>query len=195
MSIYVLIPILLVGASFAYSRWAVQRAQQLSPQAAAGQLHDFFSGYFEMEPNEVLVGVWSGVAYTGAKTELGRLGGAALNQAAKGLLGVATYTPQVHVGLTSTGRVLVSCEHSVMGQRGNFEQVVVIERGAQALDAAALRPGLHPGAAPLNTSNPNVGLQYVCLRGQGHEFEAWLSPEGVMVGRPGFHPIQSALGS
>jgi len=198
MPFYYLLPIVLIALAFAYSRWAaknaVAAAQNLSPEEAARRFHDHYSGYFDVAAGETIVGAWSGVDFLGASSTGAQLAGAALNAASAAVIGVSRYVPNIHVGLTSTGRVLVSREHSVAGQRDNYEQIVALEAGTRALDARAA--GIHPGAAPKNPYNPMVALEFVQLRAPGGaHYEAWMSPQGGRQGYPGFCSIQQGLGN
>jgi hypothetical protein len=198
MQIYYLLPLLIIAA-FAYSFWARNRAvaqvQSLSPEEAAARFHDFYSGYFDLEGAEQIVGAFSGVEYQGAKSGAEQIAGAALNSASAAVIGVSTYVPQVQIGLTSTGRVLVSREYSEMGERGSFEQILALPPGTRALDGKAARPGEDLGKAPKNALNPGVALEYVELQApSGETYAAWLSPQGAQIGHDGFRPITAALG-
>jgi hypothetical protein len=199
MQIYYVLPVLLIGAAVAYSLWASKRvaanAANMSPEEAAKRFHDSYSHSFHLEPGELVVGAWNGVEFQGAPSATARVAGAALNQASAAVLGVSTYVPRVQIVLTSTNRVLVSREYSELGQRGNFEQHAALGPGTRALDGATARPGESLGMPPANPFNPAAALEFVQLRApSGETYEAWLSPQGGRVGRPGFSSIRQSLG-
>ena len=194
MQIYYLIPVILIAAAFAYSRYAARKVQNMSPEQAARAFHDAYAGYFDLAPGETIVGAWSGLDYQGPKTAAGQLAGAALNSASAAVIGVSTYIPIVQVGLTSTGRVLVSREYSELGQRDNYQQVAAFAPGTRALNAAAL-PGASIGVPPKNPFNPAVALELVQLRdATGATYDAWMSPQGGQMGHSGFRSILQAMG-
>jgi len=166
----------------------------MSPEEAAQRFHDFNAHYFDLEDNEQVVGAWSGVEFQQAKSAVGHMASAALNSASAAVVGVSTYVPNVQVGLTSTGRVLVSREYSELGQRGNFKQVMALGPGTKAQSAEASHPGENMGSPPKNPYNPLVALEFVQLRApSGEVYEAWMSPQGGQVGRDGFSSILQAL--
>lgn len=195
MQIYYFLPVVLIAAAFAYSYWMKRQVANMNPEEAAQRFHDHYSGYFELEDGERVIGAWSGLEFQGAKSAARQVAGAALNSAAAAVVGVSTYVPLVQVGLTSKGRVLVSREYSELGERGNYKQVANFPSGAQALDAAHALPGENPGAVPKNPFNPAVPLEFVQVRGAGGAYEAWMSPQGAQMGHPGFRSILQALGA
>jgi len=196
MQLYYFLPVLFIGAVVAYSMWVRQRMASMSPEQLAEQFHASYAPYFDLGADEKVVGAWSGVEFQGPRSAASRLAGAALNSASAAVVGVSTYVPNVQVGLTSTGRLLVSREHSELGERGHYKQLCAFAPGANALDAAAAHPGESPGDAPKNPYNPLVSLEFVQLRGEGAEpYEAWMSPQGGQLGQPGFRSILQAAGA
>jgi hypothetical protein len=104
--------------------------------------------------------------------------------------------PNIQLGLTSQGRLLVSREYSEMGKRGNFKQHIALGQGTRAVTGNVAYPGADLGKPPSNPFNPAVGLEFVQLRSPGGEvYEAWMSPQGAQVGRQGFCSVLQALGS
>lgn len=195
MQFYYLLPIVLIVVLVGYSMMAKKRAQNMDPQEAARRFHEFNAAYFDLEGDERIVGAWSGVEFQGAKSAAGQAASAALNSASAAVIGVSTYVPNVQVGLTSTGRILISREYSELGERGSFKQVMALGPGTKALGAASSRPGENLGSPPKNPFNPVVALEFVQLRAPGGEIcEAWMSPQGGQVGRDGFSSILQALG-
>lgn len=194
MQFYYLIPVVLIGLVFAYSTFARRRIQNMSPDEAAEYFSSANAGYFDLEDTEKVVGVWSGLEFQGAQGAARQLAGAAMNSVAANVVGVSTYVPTVQVGLTSTGRLLVSREYSELGQRGNYKQIAAFPAGARALGASAAHPGVDLGRVPNNPYNPTVSLEFVQLRApSGELYEAWMSPQGAQVGQAGFRSILQAL--
>lgn len=194
MEIYYFLPIFLIAAAVAYSLYMKRSAQNMNPEEAAQRFHEFNSQYFDLQGEERIVGAWSGVEFQGAQSAARQAAGAAANAAAAAVIGVSTYVPNVQVGLTSTGRVLVSREYSELGERGNFKQLVALAPGTKALDAAGAHTGADLGRPPKNPYNPLVNLEFVQLRSPaGETYEAWMSPQGGRVGQDGFSSILQAL--
>jgi hypothetical protein len=199
MQVYYILPVVLIVAVVAYTSWARRQAvgqvQNLSPEDAAKRFHESYAGYFDLEGDEKVVGAWSGLEFQGAQSSARQVAGAALNSVSAAVVGVSTYVPNVHVGLTSTGRVLVSREYSELGERGNFKQICAFTPGTRALGAAAAFPGQEVGKAPKNPFNPMVELELVQLRApDAKSYEAWMSPQGGQMGHAGFRSILQALG-
>ena len=198
MAVYYVLPIILLAVIFAYVNFARKQAlaaaANMSPEEAAQKFHAFYASYFDLESDERIVGAWSGLEYQGAKSSARQAAGAALNSAAGALVGVSTYVPQVFVGLTSKGRVLVSREYSELGERGNYKQIAVLAPGTQAVGAATALEGGDPGAVPKNPFNPAVSLEFVELRSpSGEAYGAWMSPQGGRMGHSGFVSIFQGL--
>jgi len=197
MQIYYFLPIILIIAGVAYSLYvrkaALASAANMSPEQAAQKFQEFYSQYFEIPPGEQLVGVWSGVEFHAPKT-MGQQAGAVAGELAMNVVGFSSYVPNVHLGLTASGKVLVSREYSDMGSRGNFKQILALGSGTRALNAQTAHPGENIGKAPSNPFNPMVSLEFAQIRAPGGEaYEAWLSPQGVLLGQAGFHPIWGSL--
>jgi hypothetical protein len=197
MQIYYLLPVVLIAAAVGYSLFvskkAIAQAANMSPEEAKQKFQDFYGQYFELGAGQELVGVWSGVEYHSPKS-VGQKIGAAAGELALNYVGVSKYIPNVHIGLTQGGEVLVSREYSDMGSRGNFKQILTLGAGTRALGAAASHPGEDLGKAPNNPFNPIVGLEFVELKPpSGEGYAAWLSPQGVLVGQPGFHSVLQRL--
>ena len=193
MQIYYFLPIVLIAAAVGYSLFvskkALAQAANMSPEEAKRKFQEFYGQYFELAPGQELVGVWSGVEFHAPKS-MGQKLGAAAGELALNYVGVSKYIPNVHIGLTEGGEVLVSREYSDMGSRGNFKQILALGSGTRALGAAASHPGEDLGKAPNNPFNPTVGLEFVELKApSGDNYQAWLSPQGVLVGQAGFHSV------
>ena len=197
MQVYYFLPVILIAAAVAYSLYArktaLAAAANMSPEEAAQKFQEFYGQYFEIPPGDSLIGVWSGVEFHAPKGMGQKVAGAA-GELAMNVVGVSSYVPNVHIGLTQSKQVLVSREYSDVGSRGNFKQIMALGAGTQAVDAATAYPGADIGKAPSNPFNPMVGLEFVALRSpSGEAYDAWLSPQGVRVGQAGFHPIKPAL--
>jgi hypothetical protein len=197
MQFYYLLPVVLIAAAVGYSLFvskrAIAQAANMSPEEAKRKFQEFYGQYFELGAAQELVGVWSGVEYHAPKS-VGQKIGAAAGELALNYVGVSKYVPNVHIGLTEGGEVLVSREYSEMGDRGNFKQILALGSGTRALGAAASQPGADLGKAPNNPFNPMVGLEFVELRAPGGDaYQAWLSPQGVLVGQAGFHSVLQRL--
>lgn len=194
MQIYYFLPVVLIAAAVLYSLWMKKSVQNMNPEEAAQRFHEFNSQYFDLEGEERIVGAWSGVEHQGTKSAARQVAGAALNAASAAVVGVSSYVPNVQVGLTSSGRVLVSREYSELGDRGNFKQLKALASGTQALASDASHPGEDLGRPPKNPYNPLVSLEFVQLRGpDGDVYEAWMSPQGGRVGQDGFSSILQTL--
>ncbi|AUX24630.1 hypothetical protein SOCEGT47_051690 [Sorangium cellulosum] len=195
MYIYYFLPVVLIGAAVAYSLMMRRKVQNMSPEEAAERFNDTYAGYFALAEGEKVVGAWGGTEFQGAQGTARQLAGAALNAVSANVVGVSTYVPNVQVGLTSTGRIVISREYSELGQRGNYKQFAAFAPGTRALGAAAAHPGADLGRPPNNPYNPMVSLEFVQLRSPtGETYEAWMSPQGVHTGQPGFHSILTVLG-
>lgn len=192
--LFYLLPLVLIVLALGYSQIVRKRVQNMNPEEAAQRFHEFNAQYFDLEASEQIVGAWSGVEFHEAKSAAGHAASAALNSASAAVVGVSTYVPNVQVGLTSTGRVLVSREYSELGDRGNFKQVMALEPGTKAINGPSSHPGENLGAPPKNPYNAMVALEFVQLRApSGQVYEAWMSPQGGQVGRDGFSSILQAL--
>lgn len=195
VQIYYFLPIVLIVAAVAYSFMMRRKLQNMSPEEAAERFHAAYAGYFNLAEGEKVVGAWGGTEFQGAQGAARQLAGAALNAVSANVIGVSTYVPNVQVGLTSTGRVVISREYSELGQRGNYKQIAAFAPGTRALGAAAAHPGADLGRPPTNPYNPTVSLEFVQLRSPtGEIYEAWMSPQGGRTGQPGFHSILTVLG-
>ena len=194
MQIYYLLPLVLIAAAVAYSMWMKKKVANMNPEEAAERFHEFNSQYFDPMGEEKIVGAWSGVEFQGAQGLARKAAGAALNAASSAVIGVSSYVPNVQVGLTSSGRVLVSREYSELGSRGNFKQLKALGVGTKALTGQSCHPGEDLGKAPKNPYNPLVSLEFVQLRSpDGDIYEAWMSPQGGRIGQNGFSSILQAL--
>lgn len=186
-------PVFVVGALL-YGFFMLRRAKNMSPEESAMAFHNAYADYFELQPNETVVGAWSGLDFQGPQSAEVRAAGKALNYAAAHTVGVSTYVPIVHIVLTSSGRVLVSREYSDLGERGNFRQVKSLPPGARALSWEQSHPGEKLGSIPRNPSDIREPLEFVHVRGASGEFyEAWIGPRGARVDRPGFVSILDGL--
>jgi hypothetical protein len=193
---YYVLPILLVVVVVLLSRMgqkrALQSVQNMTPEQARERVNQHFASSFELQPGETLYAVWVGEEYQGGQSAASQVAGAALNQLSKAAIGVSTYVPQVQVGVTSTGRVLVAREYSELGDRGNFKQIVALARGTRAVDAATARPGEElkpPMANPMQRQAPPDFVQF--LAPNGERYEAWMAagqagPEGFIAA---FHNV------
>lgn len=191
MYVYYVLPvvvlIVVVLVSYFGRKRALQGALAMTPEQARERINHYFASSFELAPNESLYAVWVGEEYQGEQSATQQVAGAALNQLSKVAIGVSTYVPQIRVGITSTGRVLVAREYSQLGDRGNFKQVISLERGTQALDAATARPDevLKPRLAnPMQRQPAPDFVQF--LAPNGERYEAWIAagqagPEGFFA--------------
>jgi len=198
MWIYYAVPIVLVIVALGFSAFAskhmLAKAANMSPEEVAAQFRSYYSPFFEIPPGEQLRAVWNGVAFMAPKS-LEQKVGAAAGELALNVVGVSRYIPSVYVGLTESGKVLVSTEYSDMGERGNFKQVLALAAGTRAVDATSAYPGENIGKAPDNPFNPGVDLEFTRLHApNGEGFDAWLSPQGIVLGAGDFEPIQQHLG-
>ena len=136
MQIYYLFPIVLIIVVVAYSLYArkaaLKAAENMSPEEAARKFTEFWGSYFDLGSADQLAGVWSGVEFHAPKS-LGQKAGGVAKEAALNVIGVSTYIPTVHIGLTAEGKVLVSREYSEMGDRGNFKQILSLDAGTRAV--------------------------------------------------------------
>ncbi|KYF78063.1 hypothetical protein BE11_12090 [Sorangium cellulosum] len=199
MQVYYLIPLVLMAAGFAYSMYARKKAlaeaASMTPEQIEQQFSDFYAQYYELQPDERIVGNWSGVEYQAPAGAARRIAGGALNAASAAVIGVSTYVPNVHVGLTNRGRVLVSREYSDFGKRGNYKHLAALDQGTRAFNQDAAYPGQDIGSPPGNPFNPLVRLEFIQLRSpSGDTYEAWLSPQGSRQGQQGFSSILRSLG-
>lgn len=183
MWIMYLVPVLAIAGMLVYVFVARGRIQKAVAEGKGALLfHDSYAGYFDsLAPDEHIIALWQGLAYTGSESGAARVAGAVLNEVARGAIGVSKYTPTLFVALTSAGRLLVSEEYSELGQRGNYKEVRVWGPGATAATGPAAVPG-HSGPPPKNPFNPGVQLELAALGGTGAEpFAAWLSPQSLEV--------------
>ncbi len=178
-----LVPVIAIAGILIYSFMARARIQQAVREGKGPLLfHEGFAGYFQsLNPEEYLIGVWQGLAYTGSSSTAGQVAGAILNEVSAKAIGFSKYTPIVFVGLTSAGRVIVSEEYSEMGDRGNYKEVRIWGPGASAVAGPTAVPG-HSGPAPKNPFNPAVQLELAVVSGpDGSHYPAWLSPQSLEV--------------
>jgi hypothetical protein len=183
MWIMYLIPVIAIAGVLFYTFVARARINQAVAEGKGPLLfHEGQAGYFQsLNPEEYLIGVWQGLAYTGAQSGASQVAGAILNEVSAKAIGFSKYTPMVFVGVTSAGRVLVSQEYSEMGDRGNYKDVHVWTPGATAVTGPAAVPE-HTGPAPKNPFNPAVQLELAMLTApDGSRFAAWLSPQSLEV--------------
>jgi hypothetical protein len=193
MVIYYLVPVVFIAAALAYTVMMQGKVRHAVAEGRGAQLfHDGFADNFDaLLPNETLIGVWMGQAYTAPKQGAGQIAGDLAVQAALGVIGVSTYTPLVYVGVTTLGRVLVAEEYSDAGSRGHFKVVAAFPPGAElALGAAAAH---HPGAPPPNPFNPEAPLELIRLRGADAPYLAWVTSQGAMIGATTFVSIATVL--
>ena len=107
----------------------------------------------------------------------------ALNQLSSAAVGVSTYVPQVRIGLTSSGRVLVAREYSDLGERGDFKQIAAFGPGTRALDAATADPGQELKAPLKNPMGGGQNPEFVQFRSpSGEIYEAWMAGGQVVGG-------------
>jgi hypothetical protein len=199
MQVYYLIPLVFMAAAFAYSMYvrkkAMAEAANMSPEEIEQKFSDFYAQYYELQPDERIIGNWSGVEYQAPAGTARRIAGGVLNAASAAVIGVSTYVPNVHVGLTNRGRVLVSREYSDFGKRGNYKHLAAFDQGTRAFNQDAAYPGQDVGPRPGNPFNPLVSLEFIQLRSpSGDTYEAWLSPQGSRHGQHGFSSILQSLG-
>ncbi|KYG06084.1 hypothetical protein BE21_37005 [Sorangium cellulosum] len=170
-------------------------AANMTPEQIEQQFSDLYAPYYELQPGERIIGNWSGVEYQAPAGTARRVAGGVLNAASAAVIGVSTYVPNVHVGLTNTGRVLVSREYSDFGKRGNYRHHAALDQGTRAFNQDATYPGQDIGSRPGNPFNPLVSLEFIQLRSpSGDIYEAWLSPQGSRHGQHGFSSILQSLG-
>ncbi|WP_437962771.1 hypothetical protein WME76_46960 (plasmid) [Sorangium sp. So ce119] len=199
MQMYYLIPLVLMAAGFAYSMYARKKAMaeaaNMTPEQIEQGFSDLYASYYELQPGERIIGNWSGVEYQGPAGTARRIAGGVLNAASAAVIGVSSYVPNVHVGLTDRGRVLVSREYSDFGKRGNYKHHAALDQGTRAFNQDATYPGQDIGSRPGNPFNPLVSLEFIQLRSpSGDIYEAWLSPQGSRPGQHGFSSILQSLG-
>ncbi|AUX30594.1 MULTISPECIES: hypothetical protein [Sorangium] len=199
MQIYYLIPLVLIAAGFAYSMYVRKKvmaeAANMTPEQIEQRFSDLYAPHYELQPGERIIGNWSGVEYQAPTGTARRVAGGVLNAASAAVIGVSTYVPNVHVGLTNTGRVLVSREYSDFGKRGNYRHHAALDQGTRAFNQDATYPGQDIGSRPGNPFNPLVSLEFIQLRSpSGDIYEAWLSPQGSRHGQHGFCSILQSLG-
>ena len=194
MMAYYLIPVVFIIAGLAYSAWARKRLQNMSPEEAAEKFHQYYAGYFELEENEKLVGLWTGVEFQGARSAARNVVGEALNTISDKAVGISTYVPSVQIGLTSRERVLISREYSDLGERDNFQQICAFGSGTRAISGNAAYPNQNLGKPPKNRANPRVKLEFVHIQSsEGEGYDAWVSPQGSKTGQTGFVSILQIL--
>jgi hypothetical protein len=91
----------------------------------------------------------------------------------------------VHIGVTSTGRVLISREYSELGERGNFKQIMAFAPGTRALDASTARPGQELKPPMKNPLGGGQDPEFIQFRSpSGEMYEAWM--HGGQSGSEGF---------
>jgi hypothetical protein len=183
MWIMYLIPVIAIAGVLFYTFVARARIQQAVAEGKGPLLfHNGFAGYFpSLNPEEYLIAVWQGLAYTGSSTAAGQVAGAILNEVSAKAIGFSKYTPMVFVGLTSAGRVIVAEEYSELGDRGNYKEVRNWSAGATAAVGPNAMP-THSGAPPKNPFNPAVQLELAVVSGpDGNHYPGWLSPQSLEV--------------
>jgi len=183
MWIMYLVPVIAIAGILIYSFVARARIQQAVKEGKGPLLfHEGFAGYFpSLNPEEYLIAVWQGLAYTGSSSAAGQVAGAILNEVSAKAIGFSKYTPMVFVGLTSAGRLIVAEEYSEMGDRGNYKEVQNWSSGATAVTGPNAVPG-HSGPPPKNPFNPAVQLELAVVSGpDGNHYPAWLSPQSLEV--------------
>lgn len=193
MTIYYLVPVVFIAAALAYTVMMQGKVRLAVAEGRGAQLfHDGFAGNFDaLLPNETLIGVWMGQAYTPPKQGTGQIAGDLAKQAALGVIGVSTYTPLIYVGVTTLGRVLVAEEYSDAGSRGHFKVVAAFPAGAElAVGAAAAHD---PGAPPQNPFNALAPLELIRLRSAETQYLAWVTSQGAMIGATTFVSIATVL--
>ncbi len=181
--VYYFIPVVVIVGMLAYVFFYRAKMQQAIAQGHGPMMfHNTFAGWFRsFAPDEHIVALWQGVAYTGSASRAAQIGGAVLNEITSKAVGYSRYTPQVMAALSSHGRLLVIEEFSEMGQRGNFREVVVWGPGATAVAGAGAVPD-HSGPPPENPFNRAVTLELVRLVGpDGSAYPCWLSPQSLEV--------------
>lgn len=183
MALYYVLPIVLLVAVVVFSRVVSKRAianvQNMTPEQSRERINQYFAGSFELDPGETLYATWIGEEYMGEQSTGRQAAGAALNQLSGAAIGVSTYVPQLHIGLTSTGRVLISREYSEMGDRGNFKQVAALAPGTQVVDGATAYPEQEPAPplqSPLVTATGGKLEFYQFRSPTGERYDAWLQP-------------------
>jgi hypothetical protein len=192
--IYYLVPVVAIAGMLFYTRWAQANVKK---RAAAGEgpqmFHDAYAEKFEvLHADERLIGIWMGLAYAAPTSSVGQVAGKLAKEAALGVVGLATYTPTVYVGLTTHGRVLVSEEYSDMGQRNNFKVVCALPPGAQVATGKAAKPE-HQGDPPRNPYSADAPLELVRLMGPSEQYLCWVTGAGAMTGASTFVSISSVL--
>ncbi len=199
MVIYYLIPIIFIIAIVAVTsvmrKKIFAKVAAMTPEQAAEAMHNFYSRYFKLKDGEKIVGTWSGLDYTKPKSAAGQAASSVLNAASGALIGVSSYIPNVQIGLTSNGRVLISREHSEFGERGHYKQILALGKRTKAVDGSSAYPGADLGIAPKNPFNQNCPLEFVHLQSpKGTFFDAWVSPQGAKEHESGFISILRVLG-
>ena len=202
MPSYLIIVVLLIGGVYLFSKFAskkliasaMTKAQNMTPEEAKEAFEKYFSADFVTQKEETIVGHWTGVVFTGAKSTASSVAGEALNFLSKNAIGVSTYTPGVKIALTSQNRLLVALERSELGERNHWSQVSEFPAGSKVLSAAEAKPGESVGDPPRNESGGG-SYEFIQLRSHDGEevFEAWLSPSGTKLHHPGFIAIREAL--
>jgi len=189
-----LIPVVAIAGMLFYTRWAQANVKARAARGEGPQMfHDAYAGRFEtLQPNERLIGVFSGLAYTKPNNTVGQVAGALAKEAALGLVGMKTFVPVVNVGITTLGRVLVSEEYAEGGQRNHFKVIHELAPGAQVYIGQQAYPE-HQGAPPSNPYSNEAPLELVRLVGQGEQYLCWLTGAGAMVGASSFVSIGSVL--
>jgi hypothetical protein len=184
-----------IAAALAYTYFARAKAMRGAKDGKGMQMfHGYYAGYFSnLAPNEFIMTVWRGLAYTGSQGAASQIAGGVANALAASLTGFRKYTPMVYAALTTEGRVLVAQEHSEMGRRGNFHHVGAWGPGSTAITGPAAVPG-HTGPAPMNPALALQGpLELAALVGpDGSHHAMWLSPQGVGI-VANDQPISAAL--
>ena len=181
MAVYYILPVILLVAVVVFSRVMSKRAiasvQSMTPEQSRERINQYFAGSFKLNPGETLYSCWIGEEYMGEQGAGRQLAGAALNQLSSAAVGVSKYVPQLHIGLTSEGRVLVAREYSEMGDRGNFKQVAALAPGTRVVPAATAYPGQEP-QPPLQSPLAGGGkLEFYQFRSPtGERYDAWLQP-------------------
>jgi hypothetical protein len=183
----------IVGMLF-YTKWAQANVKARAARGEGPQMfHDAYAGRFEtLQPDERLIGYFSGLAYTKPNNTMGEIAGALAKEAALGVIGMKQYVPVVFVGVTTAGRVLVSEEYTDAGTRNNFKVVHQFAPGAQVQLGAQAYPQ-HQGDPPKNPYSNDAPLELVRLVGPGEQYLCWLSGAGAVVGASSFLSISTVL--
>jgi hypothetical protein len=193
MLIYFVPVLAIVGVLF-YTRWAQANVKARAARGEGPQMfHDAYASRFEvLLPDERVIGLFSGLAYTKQNNTMGEKAGALAKEAALGAVGMQTFVPVVFVGVTTHGRVLVSEEYAEMGSRNNFKVVGQFPPGTHVQMGQQAYPQ-HQGDPPKNPYSKDAPLELVRLVGAGEQYLCWLNGAGAIVGASSFVSISTVL--